>query len=75
MTYWEARSACNTTGGTLTSVLDQDEQNFLISKSELLTLIIWQFYVFAHLVQILQQRFCSMHTCSIVIKTTLVDLI
>ena len=33
-TYSEARAACKTTGGTLTSVLDEYEQKFLISESE-----------------------------------------
>ena len=33
ITYSEALSACNDIGGTLTSVLDQDEQNFLIGES------------------------------------------
>ena len=36
-TYSDALSACNATGGTLTSVLDQEEHDFLISKSELIT--------------------------------------
>ena len=32
VTYWEARENCTQIGGTLTSVLNQDEQDFLIGE-------------------------------------------